>query len=78
MVSVARTTLPSQQVGRLHVDWLRCDGHGICAEVAPELVRLDDWGYPIVAETGVPRSLEGLAREAVNLCPALALRLTAR
>jgi len=73
MAVVSRTQTPS-----LHVDWLRCDGHGICAEVAPELIRLDDWGYPIVADGGVPSGLDGVAREAVNLCPALALRLGKR
>ena len=62
----------------LQVDWLRCDGHGICAEVAPELIALDDWGYPMLAPGGVPADLEPIAREAVNLCPALALRLRRR
>jgi ferredoxin len=36
---------------------------------------LDDWGYPIVDETPIPRSLEYHARRAVALCPTLALAL---
>src|ERR1700694_3828732 len=32
----------------LQVDRIRCDGHGLCAELLPELISLDDWGYPIV------------------------------
>ncbi len=60
---------------RLVVDPIQCDAHGICAELLPELIELDDWGYPIIAKEPVPRGLEGHARRAVNACPALALRL---
>jgi ferredoxin len=52
-----------------------CEGHGLCAELLPELIRLDDWGYPIIEEPEVPRELEGLARKAVDVCPTLALLL---
>jgi ferredoxin len=60
---------------RLVVDWIKCDGHGICAELFPEWVRLDDWGYPIVEERDVPPALLAHARRAVTACPSLALRL---
>jgi ferredoxin len=61
---------------RLSVDMIACEGRGLCAEVLPELIELDDWGYPII--TGhVPHDLEEHAREAVRLCPRLALRLSA-
>ena len=33
---------------RVHVDWTRCDGHGACAELLPELLETDEWGYPLV------------------------------
>jgi ferredoxin len=46
----------------------------VCHELLPELVDLDDWGYPVVAES-VPEELRGLARSAVRSCPQLALRL---
>ena len=59
---------------RVVVDWTRCDGHGLCAELLPELVGLDDWGYPLVAKD-VPADLETHVRRAVSACPALALRL---
>lgn len=62
---------------RLHVDRIRCDGYGMCAELLPELVELDDWGYPILRTDLVPTELEGLARKAVDVCPVLALRLSA-
>jgi ferredoxin len=60
---------------RLRVNPIACEGHGLCAELLPELIRLDDWGYPIIDETWVPRDLLGLARKAVDACPTLALLL---
>jgi ferredoxin len=62
---------------RLDVDRIRCDGYGMCAELLPELIELDDWGYPIVRSASVPGDLEALARRAVAVCPVLALKLTA-
>src|SRR5918997_1283178 len=35
---------------RLKVDMIACDGHGVCAELVPELVGLDEWGYPMLAD----------------------------
>jgi len=60
---------------RLRVDPTACKGHGLCAELFPEWIELDDWGYPIVERRPVPESLEGHARRAVNACPVLALAL---
>src|SRR2546423_5622877 len=54
---------------------IRCDGHGLCAELLPELISLDDWGYPIVKKGPVPDHLAELARRTVDDCPVLALRL---
>jgi ferredoxin len=64
---------------RLHVDWTRCDGHGSCVELLPELLVHDEWGFPL-SRTGepdavVPRQLDDLARRAVSACPLQALRL---
>ena len=61
---------------QLRVDPTACAGHGLCAELAPELVTLDEWGYPIVTDRPVPRALNRTARRAVTDCPALALALT--
>ena len=52
-----------------------CEAHGVCAELLPELIRLDRWGYPILASATVPPDLEPLARRAVSSCPRLALLL---
>lgn len=57
------------------IDRIRCDGRGLCAELLPELIRLDDWGYPIVAPGPVPQHLLPLAERAVEDCPVLAVAL---
>ncbi len=59
----------------LRVNPIACDGRGICAELFPERVKLDEWGYPILDPEPVPSSLEAHARRAVAACPTLALRL---
>ncbi|MGP8160637.1 MAG: ferredoxin [Candidatus Dormibacteria bacterium] len=59
----------------LGVDRIRCDGRGYCAELLPEMIRLDDWGYPIVSSDRVPDHLLDHARRAVATCPLLAMRL---
>ena len=59
----------------LRVDPIACDGSGLCAELVPERIGLDDWGYPIVAEGDVPEHLLPLAQRAVEDCPVLALAL---
>ena len=59
----------------LAVDRIRCDGSGLCAELLPELIQLDDWGYPMIAGGPVPRHLLTNARRSVSACPVLALAL---
>ncbi len=59
----------------LTVDPIACVGHGLCADLLPELIELDEWGYPLIAGS-VPPALAAHARRAVNACPALALRLS--
>lgn len=66
-------TPPAQ---RLRVDWPTCAGRGLCHEVLPELVGLDEWGYPVLAGP-VPEDLVAAARLAVSACPHSALRLVA-
>ena len=60
---------------RLRVDPLRCRAHGVCAELLPEFVTLDEWGYPIVVDDDLPPELAKTAKRAVRSCPALALSL---
>lgn len=63
-------------MSRLRVDWVACDGHGLCADLLPELVDLDEWGYPLLRSADVPDALLPKARATVAACPALALRIT--
>ena len=62
---------------RVKVDPIACSGHGLCAELLPERIELDEWGYPIVDGTPIPSELLAHAREAAEACPKLALRLIA-
>jgi ferredoxin len=62
---------------RLRVNPIACSGHGVCAELLPEMITLDEWGYPVIADAGVvPARLARTVRRAVTDCPALALALT--
>ena len=60
---------------RLRVNPILCTGHGLCAELLPEQITMDEWDYPILADQPVPPGLGKLARRAVTDCPALALML---
>jgi ferredoxin len=60
---------------RLRVDPIACTGHGLCAELLPEMIGLDDWGYPILDPSPIVPELLPLVRRTLNACPALALRL---
>ncbi len=62
----------------LRVNPILCDAHGHCAELLPELIQLDEWGYPIVSDEAIPRGLEREARQAVSMCPRLALLIEER
>jgi ferredoxin len=59
----------------LKVNPIACTGHGVCAELLPELITTDEWGYPIIDPGPVPPALDRDARRTVAACPALALRL---
>lgn len=67
---------------RLHIDWTRCDGRGLCVELLPELLDRDEWGFPRPripssgTDVDIRPELESAAHEAVGLCPLLALTLT--
>lgn len=60
---------------RLRLDPIACDGRGVCAELLPERIDLDDWGYPIIDPTSMAGVVLEHARRAVAACPVLALRL---
>jgi ferredoxin len=49
---------------RLRVDPVACDAYGYCAEVLPERITLDEWGYPLVDGMPVGPDLFSLATRA--------------
>jgi len=67
----------------LHIDWTRCDGRGLCAEILEDAITRDDWGYPLSrrasrsSRSDIPIRTAEIddAEEAVRLCPVLALKL---
>ena len=71
----ARAGLAGLAGVRLRVDFIACDGRGLCAAALPELITLDDWGFPIVSGRPVPPRMLADACETVRACPKLALRL---
>jgi len=59
----------------LQIDAASCDGVGICAVVAADLIHLDQWGFPVISETADPQLLKQ-ARRAARACPHRALRVS--
>ena len=59
----------------LRVNPIACTGDGVCAELLPEIIELDPWGYPLVRSAVVPPGLVLHARRAAATCPTLALLL---
>lgn len=57
----------------LRVNPIACAGHGLCAELLPEIIDMDPWGYPILLSATVPRGLVEHAKRAAAACPTLAL-----
>ena len=62
----------------LVIDPVACDGHGVCAELFPERITLDPWGFPIIEPGAIPDQLLNHADRAVSSCPRLALTLAER
>jgi ferredoxin len=58
---------------RLRVNPIACEAHGMCAELLPERISLDEWGYPILDERPLPPEAVALARRAAQACPTFAL-----
>jgi len=62
----------------LRVDPLLCDAYGYCAELLPEVITRDEWGYPVIDPGALPAEVLADARRAACACPKLALRLEVR
>ena len=60
---------------RLRVDWIKCDGYGLCGDLLPELIDLDEWRYPIIRPVPLDRGARHDAQRAIDCCPMKALIL---
>jgi ferredoxin len=63
---------------RIAIDPALCDGFGYCAELLPEAIELDEWGYPMVDGRPLPQELVTQARRAARDCPRRAIVLQRR
>jgi ferredoxin len=66
---------PDAEPVRLRIDPAACDGIGMCAHVAPRLIGVDSWGYPVPARHGLSPREARSAAVAVSSCPRRALFL---
>jgi len=57
----------------LRVDWLRCDGYGVCGDLLPELIELDEWRFPILPDGPIDAKHRHDVQRAVDCCPVRAL-----
>jgi ferredoxin len=60
---------------RITIDPVACDAYGYCAELLPEAIVLDEWGYPMVDGRPLPPELVAQAKRAVRDCPRRAITL---
>ncbi|MER7641762.1 ferredoxin [Streptomyces sp. NPDC126522] len=60
---------------QLDIDWTSCQAHGLCAELLPDHITLDEWGYPLLDGSPIPPRTMKRARRAASDCPVLALKL---
>jgi ferredoxin len=64
-----------RKAARLRVDWIRCDGYGLCGDLLPDVIELDDWRYPIIPAGPVEGAPFHDIQRAVDCCPMKALLL---
>jgi ferredoxin len=62
-------------IARLELDPIACEAHGLCADLLPERIALDEWGYPMIDDEPIGGQLLAHAKRAVATCPTLALAL---
>jgi ferredoxin len=60
---------------RLRLNPIACEAHGMCAELLPERITLDEWGYPLIDDQPLSLDLVEHARRAAQACPTFALLL---
>ena len=55
------------------VDLPKCCGYKLCAEICPEVYKLDEQGFAYVDSDRVPLGLEAKAKEGADICPERAI-----
>ncbi len=60
---------------KLRIDWILCDGYSLCSPEAPDVIDLDEWGYPIIRPGPIAECELKDAKRAVGACPMSALSL---
>ena len=75
MSKTATTTTPTKTTMTIRVNPAVCDGFGFCCEILPEVIRRDEWGFPVLGEGTVAPGLRRAAERAVAFCPRRALQL---
>ncbi len=60
---------------RLKVDWIKCDGYGLCGDFVPDIIGLDEWRYPILPEGPLDGGRMHEIQRAMDCCPMRALTL---
>ena len=62
---------------RIVLDTAKCQGHGRCYALAPDLFDADDEGFPVLKVDGdVPAALEDQAILASDNCPEYAIEVS--
>ncbi len=58
---------------KLSIDPVACEGLGMCAHQAPDVIELDPWGYPVIVDQSPDGARADQARRAIRACPRRAL-----
>ncbi len=58
---------------RLAINPAACDGLGMCAHQAPDVIALDPWGFPVVSGDELVGGEADQAKRAIRACPRKAL-----
>lgn len=69
----------SKPTATLVLNPILCNGRGLCHDAAPDLIELDEWGFPLLPGGGlradVTRADLKAAESATHACPVLALHI---
>jgi ferredoxin len=69
----------SKSTATLVLNPILCNGRGLCHDAAPDLIELDEWGFPLLPGGGlraeVTRADLKAAESATHACPVLALHI---